>query len=301
MSVISPKTDLQLSYRLPYIVLGGAVVLGWAYLATMVIDMISRMDMGEMGPGMELFNQFNMFQGLPEHVRVQLASLCLPLAQEAFGMPALVNMGFFDYFLLFVMWFMMVLAMMLPTAMPMLRTFHEARAGKAIYVVAGGYLAVWAAFSVVATVAQGVLHELGVMSPMMLPVFSTLTITTVIAAAIYQFTPAKQACLDRCRTPNVALALQSGEQRQSAFRFGIEQGLYCLGCCWALMVLMFAVGIMNIIWIALLGLIMTLEKKSKTPFTSYGIGVALLLWGGANVYFARAGLSLSEALGDRLF
>ncbi len=186
MSTTNPKPDFQLSYRLPYILLGGAVVLGWLYLGAMVLDMIARMDMGEMGPGMELFNQFNMFKGLPEHVRMQLASLCLPLAQEAFGMPGLANMGLYDYFLLFVMWFMMVLAMMLPSAMPMLQTYHEARGDKSIYVVAVGYLSVWAAFSAVATVAQGVLHQLGVLSPMMLPVFSTLTITTVFAAAIYQ-------------------------------------------------------------------------------------------------------------------
>lgn len=301
MSLNPANPEFRMSYRTPYVVLVGAMVIGWAYLAAMVVDMIARMDMGAMGPGMELFNQFNMFYGLPEHVRVQLASLCLPLAQEGFGMPALINMGLWDYSLLFLMWFMMVLAMMLPTAMPMLQAYDHARPGRGIYKVAAGYLGVWTAFSVIATGAQALLHQAELLTPMMVPVLSSITITTVFAAAIYQFTPMKQACLDRCRTPNVALALHSGEQKHNAFSFGLEQGLYCLGCCWALMVLMFAVGIMNIIWIALLGLIMTLEKMSKTPFTSYGIGIALLLWGGANLYVARADLPFLEVLGERLF
>ncbi|OKL43429.1 DUF2182 domain-containing protein [Pseudovibrio exalbescens] len=280
----------------PVLVLTGAIALGWAYLGYMVVDMVTRMDMGAMGPGMELFNQFNMFKGLDPAIRAQLAVLCLPMANEAFGMPGLVDGSFADFLLIFLMWLMMVLAMMLPSAVPMLTSYHRARPGNAVLVVAAGYLAIWTGFSVLATLLQMALHTLGALTPMMVPTISILATSTIFAAGIYQFTPFKMACLVRCRVPNTLLAGHKAQSDHSAFRFGLDQGLYCLGCCWALMALMFAVGIMNIIWIALLGLVMAIEKTSNSRPVTYGIGVALILWGAVNLYFNSGSTPFMNAL-----
>ncbi|MDD7908794.1 DUF2182 domain-containing protein [Pseudovibrio exalbescens] len=293
--------NLSTSHRfwrdaLPVVVLTGAIAIGWAYLGYMVVDMVSRMDMGAMGPGMEIFNEFNMFNGLSPEVRAQLAVLCLPMANEAFGMPGLVDSSLSDFLLIFLMWLMMVLAMMLPSAVPMLSAYRKVRPGNAVLGVTFGYLAVWTAFSVLATVLQMLLHSVGALTTMMVPTISILATSTVFAAGIYQFTPFKMACLVRCRLPNTMLAGYAAENEPSSFKFGIEQGLYCLGCCWALMALMFAVGIMNIIWIALLGLVMALEKTSNSRPVTYGIGVALILWGAANLYFSSGATPFMNAI-----
>lgn len=282
------------------VVLGLVVLLslsGWAYLAAMVADMVPSMDMAEAGPGMEIFNRFNIFAGLPADARAALAALCLP-AGATFGMPG-ADLALADLFKIFLMWSMMALAMMLPTAIPMLRryvgeitqengTTAEGRlAGTA---AALGYLAVWLGYAVLATAAQWLLAQAGALTDMMAPASLALTTSVLFAAGLYQFTPAKQACLARCWYPRWAFT--GGKVRPGAlsgFREGLVQGWACLGCCWAVMTVMFAVGLMNILWIALLGAVMALEKTFVSRTLPYAIGIALLAWAGGLVFLILNG------------
>lgn len=277
-----------------------AALIGWLYLGFMVIAMVPAMDMADLGPGMSFFNTFGPLADLPPEFRASLAALCLPNSATTFGMASVGPWGLADLALVYLMWVMMVLAMMLPSAAPMLTRYSEAQAGQAGGAVAvarlvAGYLTVWCVYSLGATALQWALHEAQLATVMMVPVTSTLAATTLIAAGIYQFTPAKRACLSRCQKPYPGLYAAdcgmgaSGAPRTDAYRAGIGQGLDCLGCCWALMAVMFAVGVMNILWIAILGLIMVLEKTVARRWISPAIGVALVLWGGALLLAAGIG------------
>lgn len=264
-------------------------VSGWTYLIAMTAAMVPVMDMSEAGPGMALFNQFNIFRGLPDDARAALAVLCLP-AGATFGMPS-IEMTALDIGKIFLMWLMMALAMMLPSATPMLKAFHlhlaqhrhGGKASNSILPVSAvfGYLSVWLGYAVLATAVQVGLSKLGAISDMMAPVSLALTTSVLIAAGIYQFTPAKTACLLRCWYPKWHFT--QGEETYrfgSAYREGISQGWVCLGCCWAVMTVMFAVGLMNVIWIAALGAVMALEKTFPSRYLPKVIGAILLLWGG---------------------
>ncbi|MES0808884.1 DUF2182 domain-containing protein [Roseibium sp. SCPC15] len=261
-------------------------IAGWAYLAAMVADMIPAMDMSEAGPGMGIFNQFNIFKGLSAEARVALAALCLP-AGSTFGMPG-PEMTIQDLQKIFLMWAMMSLAMMLPSASPMLRayTMHISTpertrfetAMQAVMVVIG-YLLVWFGYALVATAFQWLLSRIGGLNDMMAPVSLALTTSVLFAAGLYQFTPAKRACLKRCWYPRWSFSNEMGSNRITVgLREGIVQGWSCLGCCWAVMTVMFAVGLMNIVWIALLGGVMALEKTFPSRIFPVIIGVFLISW-----------------------
>ncbi|WP_407051391.1 DUF2182 domain-containing protein [Methyloraptor flagellatus] len=269
----------------------GAAI-GWAWLAAMIAAMLAATDMAALGPGMELFNYFNGLTEIPESVRAGLAVLCAPAPGAAWSLG--------DVASVFAMWVTMVLAMMLPTAAPMLAAY----AGRAeiaiaagerpvsVLVPAAGYLTVWLGFAIVATGAQAGLTALRAFNAAMGPMTLVLGATTLLAAGVYQFTPLKQACLTRCRLPASFFAVRWSSETAQVYRLGLEQGLNCLGCCWALMAVMFAVGVMNVVWIAVLGLVMGLEKATLNPWVSRVIGVALIAWG--------LGLIAASPVGARL-
>jgi predicted metal-binding membrane protein len=179
------------------------------------------------------------------------------------------------------MWGAMTLAMMLPTAGPMILTYTEIaetalRKGERIVsptVLIAGYLAVWFGFAGVATLAQ-----LGVMSLAAWPGASSFaapaSATLFVLAGLYQFTALKQACLTACQRPFSFFFLNWTDRPRGVFRLGVRQGLFCLGCCWATMLLMFAAGAMNALWMALLGLVMLTEKMTTSPQISRAIGLA---------------------------
>jgi predicted metal-binding membrane protein len=196
--------------------------------------------------------------------------------------PLLERMGFEvapyaapDLAALFGMWLAMVLAMMLPTAAPTIAA-HAAQ-GRNPGLVGAGYLAVWAGVAVLATLLQAGLVEVGAYSPHMAPAGSALSASILIAAGIYQFTPLKGACLVRCRNPHVAAA--GGRTAFAAFRLGVEEGFACLGCCWTLMAVMFAAGLMNLVAMAVLGVLMGLEKVVSGFALTYATGIVLLIAG----------------------
>jgi predicted metal-binding membrane protein len=186
----------------------------------------------------------------------------------AMAMPSTGAWSLIDLLLVFAMWAVMMVAMMVPSATPMLLTFatitRSRRAkGKSfvpVWVFLGGYLVLWTAFSLAATLAQWGLHSLALISPMMVSTSPLLGSVILIAAGIYQWTPFKQACLRHCRTPLQFLLTCWQDGTVGAFLMGLRHGAYCLGCCWLLMAVLFAVGVMNLAWIAGLSVFVLLEK-----------------------------------------
>jgi predicted metal-binding membrane protein len=123
-----------------------------------------------------------------------------------------------------------------------------------------GYVAVWAGFSALATLAQWALHQALLLSPMMATTNRWLAAAIVIAAGIYQLTPFKAACLTHCQTPMGFLMSHWRDGTLGAFRMGLRHGVYCVGCCWVLMCVLFAVGVMNLVWVAVLTAFILVEK-----------------------------------------
>jgi len=173
--------------------------------------------------------------------------------------------------LLAAMWIVMMIGMMIPSAAPMLLIYagvlrsspEGPRAALRVYAMAAGYVLVWVAFSLVATAVQRALGDT-VLTPMMTLRSSIVAAALLLAAAAYQLTPVKEVCLESCRSPLSFLMRHMRLDTAGAFRLGIEHGVYCVGCCWALMLLLFAGGIMNLWTIASLMLVVLLEKLS--PF-----------------------------------
>jgi len=186
--------------------------------------------------------------------------------------------------LLAAMWAAMMAAMMLPSAAPLvllyagaLRARDERDASRRIYALAAGYLVVWAAFGVVAALLQRALAASLVLTPMMEPATPVLASLVLALAGVYQLTPQKRACLRVCRSPLAYLLQHWRPGTAGALRLGLAHGLYCLGCCWALMLLLFAGGVMNVVVIVALTLWVLAEKY--LPFgerTAKAGGVALL-------------------------
>ncbi len=205
-----------------------------------------------------------------------------PLAQLT--MPASSRWSAANLLAVWAMWAVMMAAMMLPSAWPMVSAFIRlggdaaGRSRSRAFVVA--YLGVWCVFSATATAAQWLLQALGWVSPMILSTSATLTGTLLLIAGIYQFSPLKQVCLSRCRTP---VGFLMGEWRpglRGAFVMGLRHGLFCLGCCWALMALLFVGGVMNLAWIAALSIVVAIEKLApRGERIALALGLALMAAG----------------------
>lgn len=178
--------------------------------------------------------------------------------------------------LLFAMWVVMMAGMMLPSAAPALLIYAAvmrrgpdgARTRAQVYAFGGGYLLVWTAFSLAATVLQRWLAHVLWLTPMMEASDRRFGGALLIVAGLYQFTPFKRACLQYCRSPAEFLTRHWRTGVAGGFYLGGLHGLYCLGCCWALMLLLFAGGVMNLWWIAALTVFVLLEKVA--PFGDSG-------------------------------
>jgi predicted metal-binding membrane protein len=171
-------------------------------------------------------------------------------------------------FLLFVMWAVMMVAMMVPSAAPMilavLTVNHRRQAAARPLVPVGiflcGYLAVWTAYSAMATLAQWGLHKAALLSPAMAAASPLVSGGLLLAAGIFQWTPLKRACLRSCRSPLSFLMSEWRDGAAGAFIMGLRHGSYCLGCCWILMALLFVAGVMNLVWVAVIALFVMAEK-----------------------------------------
>jgi predicted metal-binding membrane protein len=184
--------------------------------------------------------------------------------------------------LIFVMWAVMMAAMMLPAATPTILLVdalarQQANGSQATGLFTAGYLVVWCGFSVLATGLQWGLVRAALLGEDMASASPILVGVLLIAAGIYQWTPLKEACLAHCRATFDFLTRHWG---RGPFRAGLHHGLFCLGCCWMLMVLLFAFGLMNLLWIAALALLVLIEKVLPIGGRmSHVTGVALIAWG----------------------
>ena len=176
--------------------------------------------------------------------------------------------------LLWVMWAVMMTGMMLPSVMPMIVLVGGGRG----YLVALGYVSVWTVFSFGATAVQWLLMRLMILTPMMVVSGPFASAALLAIAGVYQLTPLKHSCLTTCQSPMSFLARRWRSGTLGAFRMGVDHGVYCVGCCWALMVLLFAGGVMNLAVIAALTAFVAFEKL--VPLGVWGprvTGAALLI------------------------
>lgn len=194
-----------------------------------------------------------------------------------------------EFALSFVMWAVMMLGMMLPSASPMILMFAKINRDRrrkddpfvptAIFVL--GYVAVWSAFSLAATTLQWGLQGAGLLSSMMATTNAAVGGAVLLAAGLYQWTPLKNACLRQCQSPLGFLMTRWREGPGGAFRMGLSHGAYCVGCCWALMALLFVVGVMNLLWVALIAIFVFAERIAPpSQLPSRLAGAALIGWGG---------------------
>ncbi|MBI4886811.1 MAG: DUF2182 domain-containing protein [Acidobacteria bacterium] len=190
--------------------------------------------------------------------------------------------------LLWAMWSVMMAGMMLPSAAPMLllyatavrRSPDGAPAVARVYAMAAGYLLVWILFSLGATALQAALNALLILTPMMQTASPRAASAFLVAAGLYQLTPFKTTCLDACRSPLAFIAQHWRAGAGGALRMGVAHGLYCLGCCWALMLLLFVGGVMNLFVIVALTIAVLVEKVA--PFGAHATrlsGFALIAFG----------------------
>jgi len=235
--------------------LAGAIVLAWVYLAT--------------GAGVDM-----SMAGMPME----------PMPWSAF-----------DAALMFTMWWVMMIAMMVPSAAPMVLLFtaikrkQETRVSPSVeaWVFLSGYLLIWAGFSLVAALAQWGLERAGLVSMTVASSSATFGGAILLAAGLYQFTPVKSACLRYCQSPVLFLSRYWRPGAAGALRMGLQHGGYCLGCCWFLMMLLFVAGVMNLFWIAGIALYVACEKLLPLgQRLSRAAGVALIVAG--TIVLARA-------------
>ena len=193
-----------------------------------------------------------------------------------------------DFFFTFLMWAVMMIAMMVPSASPMILMFTSVNRQRRekenpfvpTWIFLLGYIAVWTGFSVAATFAQWHLHEKTLLSPMMVATSPIFGGVLLIVAGIFQFTPLKNRCLSYCQTPLSFLMTSWREGKWGAFLMGLRHGAFCTGCCWALMALLFVLGVMNIFWIGVISIFVSLEKISPKNWPISQIsGILLILWG----------------------
>ncbi len=249
--------------------------LGWLWLGLLIAGMGGPA--GALGPGMQALDL------LPR----AFAALCKP----TFGLSVLAmpgeTWGATGFAVVGLMWAAMVLAMMLPSAGPMIFTYAEiadtaAAKGEPIvspFVLAGGYTVVWLGFAALATLVQFGFTQGALIDESMASASGLFSGAIFVAAGLYQFSGLKHACLRQCQSPFPFFFAHWATTPRGVFRLGLKQGLYCLGCCWAMMAVMFAVGVMNVIWMAALGVVMTIEKMLTGTRFSHAVGVLLIVAG----------------------
>ena len=229
---------------------------------------------------------------------IVLASLALIAATGLFAtlrlgdmlmMPSAFVGGAIVYpVLLFVMWWTMMMAMMLPSAAPAILTFgalsrkfaKQGASASPLSLFVSGYAAVWTGFAAVAVILQLLVSQKIALSMMMAVVSSVVGGSLLVAAGLYQLSPLKSACLRKCQAPLMFFANNWRKGYVGAFRMGLSHGLYCLGCCWVLMGLLFYGGVMELRWIVGLALYVAAEKlipvgNRLSQFT----GILLIGWG----------------------
>jgi predicted metal-binding membrane protein len=203
-------------------------------------------------------------------------------------MPGMRPWSAVELLLLFLMWLTMMVAMMLPSAAPMIllvatiQRRRQERSSPAVptAVFAAGYLLVWTLFSAAAALAQWGLHEAALLSPAMASTSPVLGGLILVVAGVYQWLPIKSACLSHCRSPLGFLSSEWREGSAGALVMGFRHGLFCLGCCWALMTLLFVAGVMHLLWVAAIAGLVLVEKVARAgPWIGKVTGIVLVALG----------------------
>ena len=218
------------------------------------------------------------------------------LAQDSDGMGASIAMAQLktwsaaDFCMMFIMWAVMMTGMMVPSAAPMILIFatvnrrrqEQDRPYVSTAIFLSGYLLVWFGFAAIATLGNWALHVNDLLDKMMGGSTSDyLGGGLLVVAGAFQWSRLKYACLTQCRSPLSFLMTDWREGAGGALRMGVTHGIYCVGCCWVLMLLLFVLGIMNLLWIAALAGFVLLEKiVPRGDRMSKGTGLLLILWGG---------------------
>jgi predicted metal-binding membrane protein len=209
---------------------------------------------------------------------------------DTMGMVMNQPWGARDLAVTFVMWAVMMVGMMSASALPVLLLFagaHARRAERSTPLAAAwfgvGYITVWLGFSACAAAAQGALHQAALLSSTMAMSSPALAGGILIAAGAYQLTPLKVGCLIRCQSPLGFLLSHWRDGAGGAFRMGLGHGAFCLGCCWALMGVLFVVGVMNLAWVGILAVFILVEKVGSTGVRVARLGGAVLIALGAFV------------------
>jgi predicted metal-binding membrane protein len=246
--------------RLIAVSLAVLVVVAWGYLLVLSRQMSDMANMASM-PGME-----EMATG----------------STESFALTTL-------------MWWTMMIGMMVPSAAPMILLFGSVQRRQLaaespqlrVALFSAGYLAAWGAFSLLAAAAQVALTRLALLAPMNLTVTTGVGALFVALAGVYQLTPLKDVCLRRCRSPAEFLSSHWRPGNAGALRMGVEHGVYCVGCCWLLMGLLFVVGVMNLLWVAAIAALVLIEKLlPRGEMTAKVGGLVLLLLAAYLVFIA---------------
>jgi predicted metal-binding membrane protein len=189
--------------------------------------------------------------------------------------------------LFIVSWQVMIAAMMLPSSLPLIGLFDAAssslpRRGRTLAAFLGGYALVWTSFGLAAFAGDAALHALVRRTPWLALHPYVIGASVLAGAGLFQFSSLKDRCLDQCRHPAAFLVRHYDRGTRAALRLGRAHGLFCLGCCWALMLVGFAVGVANLSWMALLTLLMVFEKTGRGGDRGVvPIGVGLIAFGGA--------------------
>jgi predicted metal-binding membrane protein len=240
----------------------GVALIAWAYILYLAASMRSM--------------QAEMPTSMPPKMDMQMV------------MPNTLAWSTADFAFMFLMWAVMMIAMMTPSAAPMVLLFAQVLRQRhvqqnpfqATSAFLASYLLIWMVFSLVAAVVQFGLHSAALLSPTMVSTSPFLGGFLLIAAGVYQFTPLKRSCLSRCRTPLGFLLNEWREGALGAFVMGVRHGSYCVGCCWLLMALLFVAGVMNLLWVAAIALYILMEKTfPASQWLSRGLGVLMIGWG----------------------
>ncbi|MCH8172741.1 MAG: DUF2182 domain-containing protein [Proteobacteria bacterium] len=204
----------------------------------------------------------------------------MPASGEIFTLP--------NYLTMFAMWAIMMVAMMVPSALPMILIYsHSVKKAKrdggslaplSVFVL--GYVIIWALFSALAAFLQLVLQNLGMVNKMMVGTNSWMMGGLLIIAGLYQMSPLKDTCLRFCQHPVMFITKHWRTGTGGALRMGVLHGGYCVGCCWALMILLFVGGVMNLLWVAAIAIYVLLEKMAPLPKRWPRISGAVLIAGG---------------------
>lgn len=209
------------------------------------------------------------------------------------GMPMDMPWTTRDFLLTFAMWSVMMVGMMAPTAMPVLLLFAQMRKDHkqplAATVFGLGHVTIWIGFSAIAASLQWALHRVTLLSSGMVVTSPYIAGIILIGAGIYQLTPVKAKCLTKCQSPLGFLMSNWREGSRGAFVLGTRHGAYCLGCCWALMLVLFVVGVMNLAWVAVLTVFIFIEKFGPRGLRLARIaGVVIILAGVLSMFYGQA-------------